>query len=80
MQLTFLAPTNFNGQNVLVSQEQQRKIIDTLNTSIVGLPFNTTPMNHHFMQAQKQFLPGGVIFSFNPQPSLQPQGFMAQPM
>lgn len=80
MQLIFLGPSNFNGQNVLVSQEQQRKIFDTLNTSIVGLPFESPPMNNHFVQAQKQFVPGGVVFSFNPQPLPPTQGFVMQQM
>lgn len=64
----------------MVSQEQQRKIFDSLNSSIVGLPFHTPQMNNPFMQAQRQFVPGGVIFSFNQQPTPQPQGFVMPQM
>ncbi|KAJ8920245.1 hypothetical protein NQ315_011906 [Exocentrus adspersus] len=75
------APTNLNGQNVIVSQEQQRKIFDTLNTSIAGLPFDNVgsfPVPSTFLQAQKQFVPGGVMFSFVTQPMPLPQSFMMQ--
>ncbi|KAJ8931887.1 hypothetical protein NQ314_015156, partial [Rhamnusium bicolor] len=79
------APSNFNGQNVLVSQEQQRKMFDTLNTSIMGLPYDNPHQMHpcpgNCMQAQRQFMPGGVMFSFNSQPLPQQNPpFMSQQM
>ncbi|XP_072385403.1 uncharacterized protein [Diabrotica undecimpunctata] len=64
-------PTYINGQNVFLSQEKQRKMHDTLNTSIVGLapPANSphslnifTPAN--FIQAERYVGPSGVIFTF----------------
>ncbi|XP_030761737.1 pre-mRNA-splicing factor CWC22 homolog isoform X4 [Sitophilus oryzae] len=65
------APTMLNGQNVIVSQEQQRRICDILNTSINGRPFQySTAPQHQFIQANKQFFPGGVHFSFG-QPHFQ---------
>ncbi|XP_074027768.1 uncharacterized protein [Leptinotarsa decemlineata] len=69
-------PTNLNGQNVIVSQEQQRKLIDSLNTAIVGFPCsnNCTASNFvpgNFIQARKQFIPGGVQFLFMPQQQVQ---------
>ncbi|KAJ8971609.1 hypothetical protein NQ317_014729, partial [Molorchus minor] len=64
-------PSNVNGQNVLISQEQQRKMYDTLNTSIMGMqnnPWANDQQHGNFIQAQKQFIPGGVMFTFNSQP------------
>ncbi|XP_019762865.1 uncharacterized protein LOC109539526 isoform X1 [Dendroctonus ponderosae] len=53
------APTTLNGENVVLSQEQQRRVCDTVNTSIVGFSGNQ-PM----LCAQKQLVPGGVLFTF----------------
>ncbi|CAG9836572.1 unnamed protein product [Diabrotica balteata] len=64
-------PTYINGQNVFLSQEKQRKMHDTLNTSIVGLapPTNSPPSLNistpaNFIQAERYVGPSGVIFTF----------------
>ncbi|KAL1494744.1 hypothetical protein ABEB36_010291 [Hypothenemus hampei] len=57
-------PTILNGENVLLSQEQQRRVYDILNTSIIGNPSGV------MWCAQKQFFPGGVLFTF-PNPHTQ---------
>ncbi|XP_060534157.1 uncharacterized protein LOC132706694 [Cylas formicarius] len=59
------APTSILGQNVIVSQEQERRISDVLNTAIIGVePSACFAQNIPIQAAQKRIVPGGVIFSF----------------
>ncbi|XP_076266922.1 uncharacterized protein LOC143200330 isoform X2 [Rhynchophorus ferrugineus] len=56
-----------NGQNVIVSQGQQRQVCDIFKTSVTGNPFQMNPaFQPQVMQAQKLHIPGGVCFSFSP--------------
>ncbi|XP_050304883.1 uncharacterized protein LOC126742294 isoform X2 [Anthonomus grandis grandis] len=69
---TSSAPTQVNGENVILSQEQQRRVCDTLNTSIVGNPnIFSEPGNNmnQILYAQKQYYPGGVLFTFPSAPT-----------
>lgn len=62
-----LAPTTLNGENVILSQEQQRQIYDIFNTSIIGNPFaQQISVNPPVLWAQKHVFPGGVTFTFGP--------------
>lgn len=62
-----LAPTSLNGENVILSQEQQRQIYDIFNTSIIGNPFaQQISVNPPVLWAQKHVFPGGVTFTFGP--------------
>ncbi|CAH1099768.1 unnamed protein product [Psylliodes chrysocephalus] len=68
------APTFINGQNVFVSQEKNRKILDSVHTSVIGNPpisyngissYGFYPGN--YIKAEKHFLPpSGVLFTFSP--------------
>jgi hypothetical protein len=52
-------PTNLCGQNVLMSQEQHRKIFNTLTTSIGGMP-GFSPTVHQSYQN-----PNSITFTFS---------------
>ncbi|XP_068897971.1 uncharacterized protein [Tenebrio molitor] len=52
-------PTNLCGQNVLMSQEQHRKIFNTLTTSIGGMP-GFSPTVH-----QRYQNPNSITFTFS---------------
>ncbi|CAG9857587.1 unnamed protein product [Phyllotreta striolata] len=68
------APVYVNGQNVLVSQEKNRKLLDTVRTAIVGnfqFPYNNNALNPpslyngNYIRADKHFFPpSGVLFTF----------------
>ncbi|KAL3269463.1 hypothetical protein HHI36_008532 [Cryptolaemus montrouzieri] len=73
-------PSTIGGQPVMISQEQNRKIYDTLSTAIASnqpqlnnwycacqqqIPTTTQPQLWSCSrQAQKQGIPGGVMFNF----------------
>ncbi|KYB25594.1 hypothetical protein TcasGA2_TC012450 [Tribolium castaneum] len=59
-------PANLCGQNVLVSQEQHRKIFNTLTTSITGMPGTMQPSFHN---------PNVVTFTFKPNQDYYPQNY-----
>lgn len=58
---------------MILSQEQQRRICDIFNTSIIGNPFTQqVPVNPPMLWAQKHIFPGGVTFTFCPPVTYQP--------
>lgn len=79
----FEAPGVIGTNSVLITQGQQRRVLDTVTTSIYGNPTSSyqTGMNwiqnqqnccppclqQNTLQANAQFIPGGVIFTFGPQ-------------
>ncbi|KAG5870959.1 hypothetical protein JTB14_037514 [Gonioctena quinquepunctata] len=74
-------PVNINGQSVILSQEQQRKLLGCLNTCIMGSPSNNPSVMFYFspgnfLQAKKRQVFGGVEFFFEPQRSIQPPSQM----
>ncbi|XP_057657704.1 uncharacterized protein LOC130894750 [Diorhabda carinulata] len=65
-------PTFVNGQNVFVSQEKQRKLFDTLSTTITGTPQSSGYPQFYsgnYIQAERYYGPHGIVYSF---PSTHP--------
>lgn len=71
--LHFSAPAFFNGQNVLMTQENQRQSFDIMNTSISKPHMqqrNDNFMSQNFLPAQRIIVPGGAEFIFNYRPAI----------